>query len=174
MVLCACMVSSDQFWAQWRDVRWRMLLVRGSSTPPPGNLPGSFTPGTIEGGSNVSLQTNAPWNKRTEAPRRLVQECGIAIRPWAQTTFQEMPIFLCLGKGGSIKASKSQNVLVFAQLLPDWEALWERLQSAAIEISSRASGVGHPENSMGRSRSWKFLKGKGLFRIRLRNLLFLQ
>lgn len=84
-----------------------------------------------------------------------------------------MPIFLCLGKRGSIKASKSQNVLVFAQLLPDWEALWERLQSAATETSSRASGVGHPENSMGRSRSWKFLKGKGLFCMRVRNLLFL-
>ena len=111
--------------------------------------------------------------KEQRPQRRLVQECGIAIRPWAQTTFQEMPIFLCLGKGGSIKASKSQNVLVFAQLLPDWEALWERLQSAATETSSRASGVGNPENSKGRSRSWKFLKGKGLFCMRVRNLLFL-
>lgn len=44
---------------------------------------------------------------------KLAQECGIAIRLWAKTTFQEMPIFLCLGKGREFKASKSQNVLVF-------------------------------------------------------------
>lgn len=68
----ACTVSFDQCWAQWREGRWsRGCWWWGGVGTSQGTCQGPFAPGTNEGGSTVSPQTNTQWNKRTEAPRKV-------------------------------------------------------------------------------------------------------
>lgn len=107
-------------------------MVRGTGTPQ-GTCEGPFTSGANKGGSNVSSQTNAGQNERTEAPRKTSLRVWDSYQALGQNHFPGNANIFVFGKGeGILRRAKAKTCGL-------WTTTAARVRGPVREASNAAT-----------------------------------